>query len=506
MKKYLYTLLVILILSGCSDSWMEIEPVGVKFESNFYQTEEEIYQGLIACYSILQPKYYSGWSSYYFLANFPSDDSEVVGGGKGDRPEYHEIAEFRTVATNSAVLQLWRRNYFGINRANAVLFNADPEASQKSKEYVAEAKFLRAYYYAELVRFFGDIPLIVKQLTPDEYNQARVPAKDVYAQIISDLTDAMPDLAEKKDLTSSDAWRATKGAAQALLGKVYLYMASPYYHQKYGFDQSSAELYGLAADQFRAIYESEAYELEPDYKYIWSMEKERGVESIFEIEYANIDRGGDWGNGRVNGGNIDVQMSGPRGISTDTLNSGWGFDMVTEDLIDLYNVEGDQMRLEGTAYGSAYLTSIGASGWEENEGYTGWFSWKRAPWKAATSTVDPIWNYETNERVIRYADVLLMYAEAMIGAGSGDPTVPFNEVRRRVEMTELGTVTLADIKKERRMELAMEGFRFFDLVRWGDAPAVLGDRGFVEGTHEVFPIPEEERSNSNYTLTQNNGY
>ena len=307
-------------------------------------------------------------------------------------------------------------------------------------------------------------------------------------------------------MTSKDFYRATKGAAQALLGKVYLYMASPYFQQRYKFEKSAAEYYSLAAEQFKAVIDSKIYDLEQNYDNIWLLSHEQGIESIFEIEYSNIDRGGDWGNGRVNGGNIDVQMSGPRSISTDTLNAGWGFDMVTQELIALYNANGDIKRLNGTAYGEAFLISIGASGWDQNEGYTGWFSKKRAPWSYATSKIDPVWNYETNERVIRYADVLLMYAEALLEGGLGDPAVPFNKVRQRAGLAPLATVTMDDIKKERRMELAMEGFRFIDLVRWGDAPTVLASRGFVENKHEVFPIPQDEIINSNNKLKQNDNY
>lgn len=500
MKSIRYILVLIVIFSTSCSDWLEMDPVGEKFENNFYQTEEDIYQGLVAAYSMLQPKYYNNWSSYYFLANFPSDDSEVVGGGSGDRPEYHAIANFSMLPTNTAILELWRRGFYGVNRANAVILNANPEASATSKEYIAEAKFLRAYFYFELVRFFGDVPLITKQLVPGEYDQERVDAAIVYEQIITDLQEAIPDLA----VSPSENYRATKGAGYSLLGKVYLYMASPYYQQRYDFELGATEYYQLAMDQFQEVYGK--YALEPNYDDIWSYEHEHGVESIFEIEYANIARGGDWGNGRVNGGNIDVQMSGPRGISTDTLNAGWGFDMVTEDLIALYDAEGDVVRKEGTAYGEAFLTSIGASSWEKNEGYTGWFSKKRAPWAHLTFNSSAEWNYETNERVIRYGDVLLMMAEAALGSGSGNPDTYFNEIRLRAGLGTISGVTLADIKKERRLELAMEGFRFFDLVRWGDAASVLGDRGFVEGTHEVFPIPQDEIINSNYTLTQNDGY
>jgi len=499
MKSIKYIIIVsVLLFSACSSDWLELEPVGEKFESNFYQSEQEIFQGLISCYSMLQPKYFSGWSSYYFMANFPSDDSEVVGGGKGDRPEYHEVNEFKTLPTNTAVLQLWRRGYYGINRANAVLLNADPEASAKSKEYVAEALFLRAYFYFELVRFFGDVVLFTENLGADAYDQVQAPAEEVYAQII--------DLAEKKDLGGTDNYRATRGAAQTLLGKAYLYMASPYFQERYSFEKTATEYYSLAAEQFQAVYVTDIYDLEPNYDDIWLFGHEHGVESIFEIEYGNIERGGDWGNGRVNGGNIDVQMSGPRSISTDTLNAGWGFDMVTEDLIAEYTAAGDEVRKDGTAYGEAFLSSIGASGWDKNEGYTGWFSKKRAPWSYTTSSSVPTWNFETNERVMRYGDLLLMYAEALLGSGSGDPSLPFNEVRERAGLTPLATITMDDIKTERRLELAMEGFRYIDLIRWGNAPSVLGDRGFVENKHEVYPIPQDEILNSNNTLIQNDNY
>ncbi|MCB2195695.1 MAG: RagB/SusD family nutrient uptake outer membrane protein [Bacteroidetes bacterium] len=500
MKSIKYILVLIAIFSTSCSDWLEMDPVGEKFESNFYQTEEDIFQGLVATYSMLQPKYYNNWSSYYFLANFPSDDSEVVGGGSGDRPEYHAIADFKMLPTNTAILELWRRGFYGVNRANAVILNANPEASAKSKEYIAEAKFLRAYFYFELVRFFGDVPLITKQLLPGEYDQPRVDAAIVYQQIITDLQEAITDLAD----APSENYRASKGAGYSLLGKVYLYMASPYYQQRYNFELGATDYYQLAMQQFQEVYGQ--YALEPNYDDIWSYEHEHGVESIFEIEYANIARGGDWGNGRVNGGNIDVQMSGPRGISTDTLNAGWGFDMVSTDLIALYDAEGDVVRKDGTAYGEAFLTSIGASSWEKNDGYTGWFSKKRAPWAHLTFNSSAEWNYETNERVIRYGDVLLMMAEAALGGGTGNPDTYFNEVRQRAGLGTISGVTLADIKKERRLELAMEGFRYFDLVRWGDAPSVLSDRGFKEGTHEVFPIPQDEIINSNYTLTQNDGY
>src|SRR6056297_4168812 len=109
MKKIILVGLLIFFATSCSEDWLELDPIGEKFESNYYQSEEEIFSGLVSAYSLLQPKYYSGWTSYYFLANFPSDDAKVVGGGPNDRPEYTEIGKYNTVSTNPAILQLWRR-------------------------------------------------------------------------------------------------------------------------------------------------------------------------------------------------------------------------------------------------------------------------------------------------------------------------------------------------------------------------------------------------------------
>ena len=143
---------------------------------------------------------------------------------------------------------------------------------------------------------------------------------------------------------------------------------------------------------------------------------------------------------------------------------------------------------------------------EQPRGYTGRYKKKRAPWAHITSESGPEWNFETNERMIRYADVLLMCAEAYLQSGTGDPLSLVNQVRERAMLDPLGSVTMEDIKLERRLELAMEGHRFFDLVRWGDASSELGELGFEQGKHEVLPIPQSEIDNSNGELEQNDNY
>lgn len=500
MKTTIKIISIILVLSfsnSCEKEWLEMEPKGKKLEANFYQTEQELFDGLMAAYDMLQIKYGPPWSSYYFMANFPSDDSKVVGGGPGDRPEYHDIGQFQTTATNPAIEELWRREYNGIYRAN-IIINSDEINSSLAQRYKAEAKFLRAYYYFELIRFYGDVPLILNTLSPDEYGQEKTDKNIIYEQLEKDLKQATADLPAKSSLSSYELGRVTKGAAQSLLGKIYLYQ----------------EKFQDAADMLKNVVdlEGDVYQLEDDFDKIWKASGENGPESIFEIQYSSITERGDWNWGRANEGNIDVQMSGPRMTDTDTLNSGWGFDMVTQDLISAYRSEDDSARMHGTAYGAAFLNGIGASSWEENEGYTGWFSKKRAPWASYTAAVNTEWNYGTNERMIRLADVKLMYAEALNRGmiNDAEALAQVNDIRERAVLPPLtgvsGDALFEAIKKERRLELAMEGHRFFDLVRWGDAAEVLGPLGFEEGKHEVFPIPQGEIDKSNGKLTQNDNY
>ncbi len=496
--KIIPLLLVLSFSSSCEKEWLELEPYGKKLEANFYNNEEELFDGLMAAYDMLQMKYGPPWSSYYFLANFPSDDSKVVGGGPGDRPEYHEIGQFETTPTNPSIEELWRRGYYGIYRAN-IIINNDGVKSSVVDRYKAEAKFLRAYYYFELIRFFGDVPLILKTLSPDEYSQERTEKDKIYTQLEKDLKEAIPELPLKSSLSNFEMGRATKGAAQSLLGKIYLYQ------EKF---QDAASMLKNVVD-----LEGDVYKLEENYDDIWKASHENGSESIFEIQYSSVTERGDWDWARANEGNIDVQMSGPRiAADTDTLRGGWGFDMVTQDLIDVYKSEDDSVRLHGTAYGATFLNKIGVTTWEENEGYTGWFSKKRATWANYTTSANPEWNYGTNERIIRLADVKLMYAEALNRGDIDDDEAlkQLNDIRERAEISKLsgisGNELFEAIKKERRMELAMEGHRFFDLVRWGDAAEELGPLGFEKGKHEVFPIPQSEIDKSEGKLKQNDNY
>ena len=501
----------LLVLStSCGKDWLELELTGsVPFSSQSIDTDEKAFEVLCGAYDFLQVKYYSGWSSYYMLANLSSDDAVPVGGGFSDRPEYWDFYEYDYTAENPALLQYWRRNYYGIYRANIVINDITLE-SNAVKLYKAEAKFLRAYFYFELVRSFGNVALYTENLAPSEYNISNTDKAEIYAQIEQDLLDAIEVLPTKSQQSHAQYTRASKGAAQALLGKVYLF----------------EEKFDEAANVLGTVVQSGEYDLCPVYDSIFRHSEEFGIESVFEIPYMSYIHGDFWSNGRESEGNIEVQLAGPRETAiTGLINAGWGFDMIDSSLVDLWDAEGDVVRKYGTGYGPELFKEIlnldatadangnGFPDAKEKEGWTGWYQRKRCPYVGyndpGQSPMEA--TYENNERIIRYADVLLMYAEALNRKGSPDDSKALNlvnQVRERAELPALSGLTgnslFERIKKERRMEFGMEGQRYWDLVRWGDAPAVLGSKGFVQGVNEVWPIPQSEIGKT--SLVQNPGY
>jgi hypothetical protein len=506
--KYIAILFAALLINtACSEDWLELELKGsLPFSSEALNTDDKVFEVLCGSYDMLQVKYFEGtWSSYYLLANLASDDGVPVGGGFSDRPEYWDFHQFEVTADNPALAQLWKRNYFGIYRANIVINEIDLD-TDLVKLYKAEAKFLRAYFYFELVRSFGNIAFYTENLAPSEYSQENADKAEVYAQIEKDLTEAIAVLPNKSQQSSDDYSRASKGAAQSLLGKVYLYQEK--------FDE--------AASVLGDVVNSGQYDLVAEYDSIFRLSEEYGIESVFEIPYAPLLHGDSWGNGRESEGNIETQLTGPRDIALPGITrSGWGFDMIDSSLIDAFDAAGDEIRKYGTGFGPELymeLFDLTPEEVENNYGFpdvpewTGWYQKKRAPYLGYNDpSLSNDWTYGNNERIIRFADVLLMYAEALNRKSSPDDATALqavNRVRARVELLPLsatGNNLFEAIKVERRLELAMEGHhRYWDLVRWGDASSVLGSRGFIQGTHEIWPIPEEEIGKTN--LTQNPGY
>ncbi|MEM9836561.1 MAG: RagB/SusD family nutrient uptake outer membrane protein [Bacteroidota bacterium] len=488
-----------LILVGCSEDFLELEPRGTDLEDNFYQTEEEFFQGLVAVYDVLQWGGTHGWTMQLGLMNAISDDCYAGGSDASDQPSWVAMDAFTIDPFLGPQRGFWEKGYYGIYRANIFLSRV-AATSVVTEEFkartVAEAKFLRAFYYFDLVRLFGNVPLITDVLGADDiYTQVQASPAEVYAFIEQDLNDALATFELPATVPASELGRITRGAVNALLGKVILY-------------QNDESRMAEAASLFEEVISSGLYQLETNFEDIFKTNHEFGVESVFEINFSDKHRGG-WGNfGNQTEGNYNVQFFGMRDYVGPTYTGGYGFCPVTEELHELMAFD---PRLEHTIVDASQLRNQGA---DFTEGYqnTDLFIRKYAPLAAERAADGEVaLNWGNNIREIRYADVLLMAAEAHARAGNDGAARPYLfQVRQRVGLQPPGNLAGQDlldaIYRERRLELATEGHRYFDLVRTRRAATVLADEGFVAGKHELMPIPQAEIDITEGNLKQNPGY
>lgn len=496
--KILWTLIALVSITGCTESWLNLEPRGTQLESNFYRTEEEVFQGLVAIYDVLQWGGTNGdWTMKMGLLNVASDDCYAGGSDASDQPTWVAYDKFTLDPFLGPQQGLWNKSYAGIYRAN-LLLDKMSETQDMDEAFLnrveAEARFLRAYFYFDLIRFFKNVPLITGPLGSDVlYEQEQADPEAVYAFIIEDLEAAINTFELPDQVANDNVGRVTKGAAKALLGKVLLFKNDP------------AQM-GRAANLFQEVINSGIYDLEPNFGDIFKKSHEFGIESIFEISYSAAQRGG-WEN-FVNGteGNYNVQFFGIRDYVGPDFAPGYGFAPVTEDLATF--MQGDP-RFEHTIID---IDAIQGATYSPGYQNTGYFIRKYAPLQAEKAPDgEPALNWSNNIREIRFADVLLMAAEALVRSG-GDEALArqyLNRVRGRVglpDITASGQDLLNAIYEERRMELATEGHRFFDLVRTGRAGQALADEGFVVGKHELLPIPQAEIDITNGILQQNPNY
>ncbi len=485
---------VMFFITSCGDDFLNREQIIGDNESDFYQTAEDAVFAVNAAYAALQFELTPAGHFRWFWGDIMSDDSVKGGDGDGDAFELKKLEEFQG-ATNTDFLQSeWVANYEGIFRANKVIENVpgiDMDANKRAA-VVGEALALRAYFHYNLVTIFGNIPVVDHVLQPSEFNIAQSPPSEAWALIESDLKTAAQDLPLRSEYPMTDLGRITKGMAQSLLGKAYMYQG------KYAEAQAVLE----------EVVGSGEYQLVEDYSTIFTEAGENNEESIFEIQYMNAS-GGNWGRNNANEGTFSNVFMRARGQF-----GGFGFNIPTQDLVDEFFAEGfEDPRLEHTVFrlgdemGDRGTFTLDATGGFPHQYY------QKKIFNSLSEEApfgDPNPNGGTNDRVIRYADVLLLHAEAAANNGNdGAARTSLNEVRARVgldEVTATGSQLLDAIYHERRVELAMEGHRFFDLVRSGRAAAVLGPLGYQEGVHNLFPIPQFEITLSNGVYFQNPGY
>ena len=499
MLKYKIGLIIAVIMGSlsCSKDIIELSPTGTVLESNFYKTEQELFQGLVAAYDPLG--FATNFTMKMGLLNAASDDTHAGGSDASDQPSWVAYDKFTLDPNLGPQAGLWSKNYTGIYRANLVIEKAEGTVAgltaDKKARYVAEAKFLRAYYYFDLVRWFGNVPLITATPAADAiYKQTQSAPAAVYAQIEKDLKEAVATTQLPETLAADELGRITKGAAKALLGKVIL------------FQNNNARM-GEAAILFEEIINSNAYALEKNYADIFKPDNKFGKESIFEI-YNSGNRKGDWGLGiDGNEGNKDVQFCGMRDFVGATYANGWSFCPIS---LDLVNFMQNDPRFAATVIDGKALKASGAS---YTAGYqnTDYFIKKYSPLAAFKATSgEPALNWGYNIKEIRLADVLLMAAESFNRSGNDAKAQTYlNRVRARVALsakTSTGATLLQDIYDERRLELATEGMRFWDLIRTNKAATVLSNQGFKAGKHEFLPLPQGEVDIMQGAFKQNQGY
>ncbi len=497
----IYCLVIISITStflSCKKSFVDIQPMGQFLSGNYYANKDQAFAALVATYDIMR-KNSGGFENMLALINAGSDDHFAGGGGPTDGNQLQVFSNY-TLTPNSMAGSYWNDYYQGIFRANVLLSKlpAVPMEDALRDRFEAEAKALRALYYFNLVTMFKNIPLLLEPLTATNiYDVTQATPEEVYAQIETDLTDAIAVLPQT--LTAAELGRFSKGAAKALLGKVFLY------EKKYPQAVTQlAEVNGPTPGGTSSF----GYKLMTNFNDLWLPSSKFNSESIIEVTHTNLGRStwGNWGSASDEG-NTFAQMVGPRSYqkkvvgAPDIYPAGWSFSVITQDLYDFIK---NDPRFAATVFDAAALKDANQIDYTAGYMNTGYFLKKFIPRASDVTTLggNTELNFLQDTYIIRLADTYLMEAEALGGTGSRAQAL-LDAVRARVGLTSV-PVSMQAIKNERRWELAGEGFRWFDLVRWGDAPTVLGSRGFVPGKNEIFPIPSRELQGTK--LIQNPGY
>jgi hypothetical protein len=478
--KIITLLLFSLVFSSCEED-LNFDPNDVLTEDDFLNNPNNAIQLVNGAYNkLLDYNMYS--FSWIGMTSITSDDAD-----KGSTPtdtgtDKDRLDNLTFTSTGISFNDVWEGRYEGIYRTNTALFYLDKltiEANLKSR-MVGEMKFLRALYYFDLVRCFGGVPLVTTKIdindsaTIDEVVYKRKTKEETYAQIETDLLDAIDRLPLKSQYASNDLGRATKGAAQALLAKAYLYQ------------QKWQQAYDMSGN----VTTSGQYNLLANYADVWKEIGENKSESIFEVQ-ATLTKG-----------LVDyTNVQGPRG----TPDLGWGFNTPSISLANSFEV--------GDIRKNASIMFVPSVLWDGFVAPTTWSN-PRYNYKAYQSSVAESWNGDKgqtakNHRILKYSDILLIRAEAASHLGfDSEATDLVNTLRTRAGLATVTSVTLVSILKERRAEMAMEYDRWFDIIRTGQAQAAMAADGktFVVGKHELFPIPLNQIVLSGGKLAQNTGY
>ena len=523
MKRILIFAIFAFVLIGCTDDFLDQPLRGQQELDDFFASEEASERFINGIYQKINGE---GWNQINFMRtiNEMATDDQWSGNTEQPRADITGIAHYNVFPGSAYINSFWAHNYIGITRANLALdYIPNVEMNEDSKNrLLAEAKFLRAWFYFELVKTYGGVPIVTtwsELFEPEVYKYTRATVAEVYALVEQDLIDAIDMLPLKSQYAPSDMGRVTKGAAQSLLAKAYLFQ----------------EKYPEAEIMAQKVITSNEYQLEPNFEDVWKPNHLNGVESIFEVGYIADELYA----------NIGGVYSSTQGSRADL---GWSWGTPTSNLENAFLAEGDVIRLRSTiikhgepVYGDSEVTSYDAA---PDRNKSGRINRKFYVPKADRPEVYKIGQHPLSHIHIRYADLLLMHAEAAYFNNNEDGALTsLKEVRDRVSLTtnmSLSGNALRDaIWNERRLELALELHRLYDLRRQkiNGVPrlaTIMGPTGtfvnynvnentdpfettnlgesmdkgtlFDVNTHLLWPIPPEEIQLSQGSVEQNPGY
>lgn len=514
-------LISVTLLGGCT-GFLDKDPLVQPAAEFFFTNDTEANYAIIGIYSLSQGEVFE-LGPFMTVGDNCSDDTDL-GNEVSDAyswlgPTAQELTRFEIATNNSQATNLWNQGWTGIGRATLAIDKMEGNemiSAAKRDQFVGEAYFMRAYYYFFMTRQYGRLPIVDHTLTLEEYYIPRATIEQTWAFIESDLKKAADLLPEKSEYEAEDMGRATRGAALSLLGKAYIYQKK----------------WQEAYDVFMDVVESSEYDLQPVYEDVFTLENENGMEVIYAIQHNTTGTG--WANAN-DGSILSFYEHNAEPGSTVKWQNGWSMHCPTQDLVDAY--EAGDPRLAATVIfpgemfdGHVNLNSSSSTGYQPKKWYI--------PWDLRSKEDES--DNPKNIIFIRYADVLLYLAEAANELGKTGEALDFLEdVRGRArasaddanvlpERTETDKDALRDlIWHERRVELACEGQRFFDIVRQGRAGEVMKayyDKGYETihsdgtrtrsqkgqhyqvGRNELMPIPEAAVTVSNGTMEQNPGY
>ncbi len=533
-NRWIHTILILLLISACDESFIDRPQLAVQTTENFYKTEDDAIKAVTAVYNYFQS--YDFEVHKFEFGDIASDDAEKGGESDNDRPFVKDLEYFRTRSDNLSCRGMWNVCFTAIYHANNTIthisgINMDEQLKER---LLGEVRFIRAHFYFYLVNIFGEVPLVIVTLTPDEYHLPKASKTTIWNQIEQDLIYARDHLPLKSQYPKADLGRITKGAAQALLANTYLFQKK----------------WELAEKEAKEVILSGEYQLEPEFQDLFQIrESDYGMESVLEVPHISTNTG--WGD--ENEGTVIPVFCRSRN------SGGWGFNCPTYDLLDEFepgdprlvhtilfdgdNFEGEvqfnQYSPSHLSSRKVFLTPSERVGFDSSD----------APF---------------NLKVMRFAEVLLIHAEAACENGDlQEALTSLNQIRRRARQSSAvdrkitfkninhyqvlknqyapydfvkynywdaandkvnllpdvnsgnQAEVLQAVRHERRVELAMENKRFYDIIRWGDPEAHFhrfaarwntGKGGqFRKNINEVFPIPQDELD-LNPRMTQNPGY